>query len=355
MSDIKVSIISPVYQVDAYLDDYLDSMCAQDMESLEIVCVDDGGSDGSMELIRARALTDPRIVIVESDENVGAGAARNKGLAQARGEYVGFVDPDDKVSPGYCRSLYEEGKRSGADIVKCHLRRFRDEDSTIERTTRRLDEIARDVSCGIFPIRFCGSQYVSCLYRRSFLNEGDSRGAIRFPERDACRFTNGEDDVFLLRCLLRNPGISIVFDSSTAYLYRRRGGSLTTAYSEMLYRGIILSRVMEMEYLNLATEFLTQDEYYRIADRFLSEIGAHYRMYRSGECFDRLRYISGLSRVFHMIERRGDFERTYFRSYFSSLKDGDLEAVAKHLDNSLLYYGDKSIFRKHFLYRMLFS
>jgi glycosyltransferase involved in cell wall biosynthesis len=96
--DQLISVIIPVYNAQDYLVDCLDSLLAQTHAELEVICVDDGSTDLSMEILREYAYRDPRIEIV-SQRNAGAGAARNAGLAIARGKYLSFLDSDDVFDP----------------------------------------------------------------------------------------------------------------------------------------------------------------------------------------------------------------------------------------------------------------
>jgi glycosyltransferase involved in cell wall biosynthesis len=95
-----LSIVVPVYDVERYLPQCLDSLLAEPHAGLEVVAVDDRSPDGSAAILRDYAARDPRVRIVSLAENVGLGRARNAGLAQARGEYVWFVDSDDWVPAG---------------------------------------------------------------------------------------------------------------------------------------------------------------------------------------------------------------------------------------------------------------
>ncbi len=90
----KISVIIPVYNAERYLSVCLDSVLAQSIKDMEIICVDDGSKDGSLEILEEYRRLDTRIEII-TQTNQGAGAARNKGLAAAGGEYIAFLDADD--------------------------------------------------------------------------------------------------------------------------------------------------------------------------------------------------------------------------------------------------------------------
>ena len=98
-----LSFIVPVYNVEEYLDECLHSLRLQEYRNVEIICVDDGSPDNSVAIVRRHRLKDPRVRLVRRP-NGGLSAARNTGVAAARGEYIAFVDSDDTVPPdGYLR------------------------------------------------------------------------------------------------------------------------------------------------------------------------------------------------------------------------------------------------------------
>ncbi len=94
MDEPILSVIIPVYNVSKYIRQCLDSVCAQNVESMEILCIDDGSDDGSDSVVSEYAEKDPRFRLLRQ-ENKGAGAARNLGIGYARGKYIHFLDSDD--------------------------------------------------------------------------------------------------------------------------------------------------------------------------------------------------------------------------------------------------------------------
>ena len=91
---VKVSVIIPVYNVEPYLKQCMDSVVGQTLKDIEIICVDDGSTDNSLDILREYAAEDSRIQIIEQ-KNAGAGAARNNGMRYATGKYLSFLDSDD--------------------------------------------------------------------------------------------------------------------------------------------------------------------------------------------------------------------------------------------------------------------
>ncbi len=113
---VKVSVIVPVYNVEKYLKRCLDSLVNQTLSDIEIICVNDGSTDGSAQILEEYTQKDNRIRIVEQI-NSGVSEARNVGVRQAVGEFIGYVDPDDFIEPDFYEKLYNSAKDNNCDIA----------------------------------------------------------------------------------------------------------------------------------------------------------------------------------------------------------------------------------------------
>ena len=111
----KVSVIIPVYNVEKYLKQCLDSVVNQTLKDIEIICIDDGSTDSSPEILQEYVKKDERIKII-TQQNKGSASARNSGIKKAKGEYIGFIDADDYISINYYEELYNAATKSNADI-----------------------------------------------------------------------------------------------------------------------------------------------------------------------------------------------------------------------------------------------
>lgn len=131
---IKVSVILPVYNCEKYLCQCLDSLISQTMQDIEIICINDGSTDHSLEILKKYAARDMRIWILDS-ENQGAGAARNRGIAAACGKYLAFPDSDDWFEPEMLASIYRRAETDKADV-------------TIFRSMQYDNETGQTVPCG---------------------------------------------------------------------------------------------------------------------------------------------------------------------------------------------------------------
>lgn len=113
-----ISIIVPIYRVEQFLPKCIDSLLAQTYQDFELILVEDGSPDGCAAICDQYKQKDPRIVVIHQP-NGGVSAARNAGLAIARGEYIGFVDPDDWVAPEMYGEMLSAIERTQADLAIC--------------------------------------------------------------------------------------------------------------------------------------------------------------------------------------------------------------------------------------------
>ena len=116
----KVSILVPIYNVEKFLPECLDSLCGQTLKEIEIICINDGSTDTSLDIVKKYHKKDNRIVIVNK-QNSGYGDSMNKGLERANGDYIGIVESDDWIEKDAFRKLYSIGKEHDLDIVKTNF------------------------------------------------------------------------------------------------------------------------------------------------------------------------------------------------------------------------------------------
>ena len=112
----KISIIVPCYNAEKYLPKCLDSLINQTLKDIEIICVNDGSTDGSLSVLKDYAKKDSRIVIIDK-ENSGPSSCRNIGIEKATGEFIQFVDSDDWIEPETCEVCYQKAIEHNVDMV----------------------------------------------------------------------------------------------------------------------------------------------------------------------------------------------------------------------------------------------
>lgn len=121
----KISVILPIYNVEKYLEDCLNSIINQTLNDIEIICIDDGSTDNSLAILNEYAKKDSRITIL-TQKNQGAAVARNKGLDIAKGEYLSILDSDDFFELNMLEQMYNKAINTDVDIVICKSRSYDD-------------------------------------------------------------------------------------------------------------------------------------------------------------------------------------------------------------------------------------
>ncbi len=123
---VKISVIVPVYNVDRFLSECLESILSQNLSDIEVICVDDGSTDNSLNILTEYQQKDERIKII-SQENRGLAAARNRGMDAACGEYIMFVDSDDYITSNALETLYDLTCSKQVDFTMFKLLNFDNE------------------------------------------------------------------------------------------------------------------------------------------------------------------------------------------------------------------------------------
>lgn len=219
-----ISVIIPVYNVAPWLQDCLDSVRVQTFPCLEIIIVDDGSTDASPQIIANYAAIDARVKII-TQKNSGLGAARNAGINLARGEYLAFLDSDDKLAPDAYAKLYRQASKFNCDIVFCQASYLDDATGIISEENNqtslplfnKFKEESRSFNIREFTADeiFSYDSFVVAwnkLTKRSLVNRLDAR----FPE--GLIF---EDMPFYFYTLLNSENISVVWERLIYYRVNR--------------------------------------------------------------------------------------------------------------------------------------
>ena len=200
---LEISVIIPVYNTSDYLYECLESVIAQTFQNIEIICINDGSTDDSLEILYEFHKKDPRIIIIDQ-KNKGVSAARNAGLEIAGGKYIGFVDSDDTIASNYYEILLKEIKYNNYDAVYSLFFKsnsFREDFNRENILNRLLPEFFR----ADFYNSVCNK-----LYRGEIIKTNN----LRFP----VEITHGEDAQFNIAFLLASNKIISV--DHVGYNYR---------------------------------------------------------------------------------------------------------------------------------------
>lgn len=217
---MKLSIIVPVYKVEEYLGECVDSLLSQTIDDYEIILVDDGSPDNSGKIADEYAAVNPDMIRVLHIDNGGQGRARNFALDIAKGDFVGFVDSDDWVTHDMYEKMYTRAAETGADVVVCDfMERFADGRESM------LPASLQD--------NWLGSAGSSCnkIFRRSLV------GALRFPVG-----LWYEDFYFSALMLLRSKHTEFI--AEPLYIYRR--GQESTMHNNNAAKNLDMLTIMDM-------------------------------------------------------------------------------------------------------------
>lgn len=292
----KISIIVPVYQVEKYIGQCIESIINQTFKNFELILIDDGSKDKSGNICDEYAKRDKRIHVVHT-ENKGAASARNKGLDLATGEYIAFVDGDDYLAENMLDKLYKVITQENCDVVVCdflNLHRNQKKDFILELSDRKvtgkevLSHLKNQKNYGVWTIVW------NKLYRKEILKD------LRFPEGKYF-----EDEIFSDQLYLRCNKVQVISD----VLYYHRVLETSTMNTQKIRNYLDLIDAFQLR-INLYLENrLPDDEVYKVLIYMLEPYTKCAKADFMGEDKERLkqakRFIRKSSRI--LIKKRLSF------------------------------------------------
>jgi CDP-glycerol glycerophosphotransferase len=207
----SLSVVMPVYNVEGYLAEAVDSVLSQSHRNFELILVDDGSTDTSGEMCDQFASNDSRIQVIHK-ANAGLGAARNTGIAAATGEFIAFIDSDDYLLPGAYEAMLRALRRSGADLVTANVRR-RQGQRVFQAWNQSRSHVVdhHEVTLQELPELLFDTVAWNKIYRRSFFNTHVGG----FPENKLY-----EDMVPVFKAMINAAAIEVL--SKPVYVWRMR-------------------------------------------------------------------------------------------------------------------------------------
>lgn len=260
---IMISIIIPVYNAVNYLQETVECILSQTYYDFELILINDGSTDGSAELCDELAKLDSRIRVVHK-ENGGVASARNRGLDEAKGEYIGWVDSDDIISPNMFQTMYDALLKYDADIVQCsHV--------------RELEKLQTE-----YPTKLSGFEVLNTvdslkrIYRSHYTNSCALWSKIyKSSLFENLRFTEGtafEDDEIVPQLFERSK--KTVFFEVPLYCYVKRQNSIVTAPKQkniMALTRHIEERMLRFEKIDAELYNMSAHHFYHYLKIKLSE------------------------------------------------------------------------------------
>lgn len=310
----KVSVIVPIYNVEKYIEQCVNSITSQDLEEIEIILVNDGSTDNSYEIAKKLAKSDKRIKVI-NQQNKGVSAARNAGLRISKGEYISFIDPDDWVEKNYLFKMYTNAKKNQCDVIVCNYMMTDGKNSSVYKYPLKdnilydkesiINDIAKKIISGNIKTTVWDK-----LYKREFLE----KNSLRFNEK----IVMFEDWYFFVDlCTHMN---SFLYINENLYNYRMVNNSLSRKYYENFFDMIIEMnerKIIFMKQLQIYDKSYLSEMKNNFIDDIMKSI--NHVIYRSNESIKYKLY--KIKQIFN-----NDFNNTL-------LKD---EYMNYYLDNSKL-------------------
>ena len=262
LTEEKISVIVPVYNTEQFLDKCIQSIRRQSYTNLEIILVDDGSTDSSLDICRRHEAEDGRIRVI-AKENEGISATRNTGLDCANGEYIGFVDSDDYIEEDMYEMLLSNLKEDGADLAVCGIAHVYD-NRIIKDNTEYKKVVSREEAVFmVLESRYISVNPVNRLFKRKLFD------GLRFPVG-----MTSEDAYLILDILAGTEWVSV--DLTPKYYYVHRTNSITTSNYKKTDRCVITAyqknkKIVEESYpqYKKVAEFRLFWSYYYVLDKML--------------------------------------------------------------------------------------
>lgn len=215
-----VSVVVPIYKVEKYLAECVDSILAQTLSDIEVILVDDGSPDNCPAMVDAYAAKDPRVVAIHQP-NGGYGKAVNAGIARASAPYIGVIESDDWIEPTMYEKLYKRACETGADLVKCRFWRY---DSTAPAERRNIEElqVLNQAPEGVFHPLEWDPLIMIHVSLWSYLYKAEIAKQVKVLETQSAAYQDGP---FVFEVLARANSISIVKEPLVHYRSEAGQGS----------------------------------------------------------------------------------------------------------------------------------
>lgn len=265
----EISIIIPVYNSEKYLDTCLNSLINQTFKDIEIICINDGSMDNSLNILEKYAQTDKRIIVI-NQENSGVAVARNKGLKTATGNYVMFCDSDDYYHPDMCKTMLNKLTKENVDTVMCSANVFSDFKST--RDLKMVQEHYNNKDDHLCSLNDWKNKLLLSneLWNKIFKKEIIDKYHICFPEKIWC-----DDRAFIMKYLACSDNVFVLKDR--LYNYRLTPKSYCENVHNKKYKNFYdtIFAMQDVKRFFTQNELMEKNKYY-FADKINFSLFAYY-------------------------------------------------------------------------------
>lgn len=261
MEDVKVSIIVPVYNAEKYLAECLNSLVNQSLQEIEIICIDDGSSDQSYEIVNRYSQMDTRVILMKNPSNMGQPTSRNRGIERATGKYIQFVDADDFIEINAAKELFEYAEEKHSDMCYMGMQVHFEGELDVKAVPDTILCTYPDIYDG----RELLGEFVrnkeffyytwSVFYRSEFLKKNNL-----FYRELVC----GQGGNFIPRCLCNAK--KVVINPSKLYHYRVHNESIT--HTQKAQKELLMGKIMR--YIDIL-QYFARDVHSKNLESFLDE------------------------------------------------------------------------------------
>lgn len=345
---VKISIIIPVYNVEKYLRECLDSAINQTFKDIEIICINDGSTDSSSDILKEYEQKDNRLKVI-SQTNKGVSTARNVGIQNANGEYIMFVDSDDWLAKEACEKAYCTAQKSDCEMLLFSHNKFNNQSCTSDSKLQDLYIELQD-KCTTFEkslehIVFSPCEPWGKLYKTEFLKKNN----LRF--RTNIQF--GEDRIFYFQACIYAKSISVLYEH--LYYYRQNTeNSLTknntTVFLHLFKTYLAVNKILRSANLKNHNEACVRClnwtiqvylwQWYGIHNSFVQAKNIKYLYKIAKECKkvskEDKEYLTEYDRLRHAIY---DFRRLYWKKLFEPIFE-----MEKRRNRIVVYLFEKQAF-----------
>lgn len=341
MELIKVSIIIPVYNVAPWLGECLESVISQDYENLQIICVNDGSSDDSPQILSGYAEKDPRIVIYDQ-KNQGPAVARNSGMKLAEGKYISFLDADDLMAKGFLKKAVERIENDSLQILRFNSDYFYESDSIRDRLkgfSHKYDYPGIYTGPDFYQTLKKNHEYSVVVWRSIYLRKFLTDFHITF------NYPPHEDDLFTFQCYLLSDRIGFMNEAGVHHRYR--DGSIMTVEHSLIN---VRSRYLIAHAMNLLC-YENQDllsDHTLCFDQSQSEYNIALRIYEKKPELIRSQAVSAFDKAMlrdldqHLASTDAETRQKNEQEKIRAAYEGKIEEIrSKHLNDIKKYEVEK--------------
>ena len=321
----KVSVIIPVYNTEKYLRQCLNSVVNQTLKDIEIICINDGSTDNSLQVLNEYASKDSRIIVINQN-NSGLGAARNSGLKVAKGHYIGFVDSDDWIDLNYYETLYNEGIKNNAILVRTsyfHEYKNHQEKEKVLSGLFERKKLKKESPC--LNVNEHTVVVWNAIYRRKYLFENNI-------ENFDTSYRHYEDVYWTARATYFSK--KTIMEDSVYYHYRSNKtglGTISVVSLPPTINSLIQCNKNTTEFIN-SVEYNSQQDYITAYKRCLWRYDDHFRKYLKFDEFKKdmqKRLFGEFTSAFNRFKCKENCQK---ESYYKFIKNNDFEGYIKSLN-----------------------